>query len=182
MLASVVTSGMPDDQLYLSPYEQLEVASYLPTFSGGNEVPDPEWAGVLAGESGGFVVFADELAFSPLPAYMRVHLGVVEVFFGDLTETGMSYYNDDQGLKEMLGILFYYAQPLGSCCSDESCDEAPQCTCEALGHYYQGDATVCDGSCPQLTPTSSAWSVMFLALALIGAASLAVVGGRAKTA
>ncbi len=43
------------------------------------------------------------------------------------------------------------ADPDGACCLPGSCSETSEFFCDAVGGIYQGDATVCNGTCPDTT-------------------------------
>jgi hypothetical protein len=137
----VERTGYWDAEMLLTPPEIFEVANFLPTFAPSNEVPDPEWPGVPAGLPAGFLMI--NLNATPeLPLYTRAFQGVVEVYFGDLTETGMTYYNDDQGLEEFL--QFFYQPTVGACCSEEGCLVTTECECvEFVWGQYLGDGSTC---------------------------------------
>ena len=108
VLTQLISSGPSDVEMTLDPLQVIELQAFYPTFLPSNEVPDPLWPGVPAGEPAGFqLIFdlaADDLA---LPVEARVFQGVVEmVHFRPDLGWRLFYYNDDNGLEEHLTAIF----------------------------------------------------------------------------
>ena len=153
-VAALQPSGLetPEDMLDAAQISQLQ--THLPTFSAGNEVPNPNWPGVPAGQPAGFLVWAGIDGQGSIPPYMVVRDGVVEVVFAYPDTRADVYYADDNGLEDFLEAELA-SQPQGACCHGAGCvGEHDVCTCTdlAVGSYL-GDATTCDGeggSCSQV--------------------------------
>ena len=113
------------------------------------------------------MIFTDLDTPQLLPTYLRVFQGVVEVFFGEVTETGFSYFADENGLEAFLEVFF--DPVVGACCSDEECTEATECDCvELTVGDYQGDGTGCeDLECP-VAPAVSVGGLVAMAILMLG--------------
>ncbi|MHC4416671.1 MAG: hypothetical protein ACYS0G_15475 [Planctomycetota bacterium] len=155
VLSQVVLSGYSDLELQLADVQVAELVVFLPSFVPDNQVPDPDWGGVPAGQPAGFEVFFDPAAPDKfLPLYLRVFRQVVEVlhFRPDLDAWGLFHYNDDRGLEHHLQQIFNL--PVGACCDlNGACELATPCMCAELGGSYQGDGVSCDDvTCPVPCP------------------------------
>ncbi len=175
-LASMVSSGMPDIEVILSDADEAGVLARLPTFSPGNEVPNPQWSGVPAGQSAGLILISDEASGSGLPQYLRVVEGVIEVLPLDLTATSLKYYNDNNGLESLLAALLVPIE--GGCCTTTGCVQVPECQCIDSGGDYLSDGTPCgpDGIC---VPTVSQWGLAVMSLLVLAAGTVVVMRHRA---
>ena len=139
----VERTGYWDAEMLLPPPDaDLLIVPALPSFAPTNQVPDPQWPGTPAGFPAGFQVM--NLGLTPqLPLYMRVFDGVVEVFFGDITETGMTYYNDNNGLELLLQELYH--PTVGACCTLDGCLVTTECECvEFVFGEYLGPGSFCE--------------------------------------
>ncbi len=155
VLSQVIPSGFSDPEMLLQPLQIDELLPFLPTFSFSNEIPNPDWGGVPAGQPAGFEIFFDQLHLNPtIPVYLRVFEHAVEMvhFRFDLNVWGLFYYNDDQGLEKHLQVIFQ--PPVGACCGqDLSCAPLTACGCAELGGFYAGDGVDCSAViCPAVCP------------------------------
>lgn len=96
----LIHSGWIDEPVHWTGANLDLLRSHLPDFTPSNQVPDPMWTGVHAGESAGFGITPGS-AVPDFPPFMRVFRGVVAVY---LDPQGMQilYYNDNNGLGQFL--------------------------------------------------------------------------------
>ncbi len=156
VLSEIIPSGFSDPEMLLQPQQVQQLMPFLPTFTVSNEIPEPAWGGVPAGQPAGFEIFFDPLHLNPaVPVYLRVFQQAVEVvqFRFDLNIWGLFYYNDDRGLEKHLQVVFQ--PPVGACCGpDLSCGQTTACACAELDGFYAGDGIECEAA---LCPTDCAW-------------------------
>jgi hypothetical protein len=89
----LVHSGFEDQ--HWDFFQLSALASHLPT---GSPIPDPHWAGQMAGQSLGYGMMASSAAQGVgFPVYMRVYQGVVAEY-SDLDGTSIHYYVDNNGM------------------------------------------------------------------------------------
>jgi len=77
-----------------------QLHAHMPTFSPGNQIPNPDWGTARAGEYGGSAVWPGSPVLG-FPPYVRAFDGAVAVY-SDLEATTVTYYADDHGLENYL--------------------------------------------------------------------------------
>jgi len=139
---AVGPSGLPDPQKVLTPSETSQLAALLPSLSPGNQVPDPQWADVPAGDLAGYVVAAGVDGMGGIPPYLRAYLGKLEVVLADTI--GVMFFDDANGVEAFLDqtVMEQATEdcvteggtiPLTPCqCSDEAVGGTPTATLLAL--------------------------------------------------
>ncbi len=156
VLSQIIPSGFSDPEMLLQPPQVNQILPFLPSFSPSNQIPNPEWSGVPAGQPAGFEIFFDPENINPfMPLYLRAFHHAVEVvhFRFDLNVWGLFYYNDNNNLEQILQLMF--APPIGACCGEDgSCGPATVCGCAELGGFYAGDGVECS---PDLCASICPW-------------------------
>jgi hypothetical protein len=172
----ITNSGVPSPGMYI-PGSDLQPT--IPLLDITNEVPDPQWTGVIAGDSAGFGVWAGIGIVTPtFPPYMRVFQGVVAVY-DDLDGTTITYYNDNNGMEAFLAGL---VMPVGACCilpDPNECAVTTEAECRGLGRTYRGHGTDC--SDPEIcnVPAVSEWGMIAMVLLVLTAATVIMSRRRA---
>jgi len=161
-------SGVPNPGMYADATGISQIIAHLPSCE--DPLPDPDWTGVLAGESAGFDVEPGSGVLG-LPVYTRVFAGVVAIYSGTEGEN-IVYCADDGELEQYLqGLTF----PTGACSvSEDACDELTETECRGFGGTYSGHGSFCSsgGGVPAIS--GSGMVVMVLVLGGL----MAVLFGR----
>jgi hypothetical protein len=148
----------------LDPIQTDTLPGFLPTFTPSNEVPNPNWPSLPAGQFGGIIVLTGPNGLGEIPPYMRIYQGIVEVFFAWPDTRADVYYHDDRGLGIHLSQVLLNP-PSGACC-EGGCEQRSACTCTDLAAgTYLGPASSCESACCapgavgglQVFPFAMAW-------------------------
>lgn len=139
-------SGVPDEEAVLPPQRYADLIPILENsiLIPMNEIPDPQWPGVHAGESAGFLMTLDPVFWNSqghnVPLTVRVFDGAIEAFHyrPDLDRWDWFYYIDELGFFGDWLDFQHHTRHVGLCrnTADGSSTVTTPCACEQFGATF----------------------------------------------